>query len=135
MTFDVLTHSLGGKYSPRNVGAIWIESSSGSFVKTLAVWAATRQRYLTKYSAETASNKVDAVTSATLGSHVTHHVTWNMTDSSRNPVPDGAYKVIVEVADQDSTGQFATAPFNKGSPATIAVPDTQYFTAMKITLQ
>ncbi|HEX7477768.1 MAG TPA: hypothetical protein VF331_08175, partial [Polyangiales bacterium] len=28
MTFSVLTHSQGGNYSPRNVGAIWVENSS-----------------------------------------------------------------------------------------------------------
>jgi len=49
LSFDVVTVNQGGWFAPRNVGAIWIEDSSGKFVKTLKVWAAIRSRYLTKF--------------------------------------------------------------------------------------
>jgi hypothetical protein len=137
MTFSVLTHSQGGNYSPRNVGAIWIENSSGAFVKTLAAWAGQRLNHLTKFAAEAADNRVDAVTSATIGSHVTHTVTWNLKDANGNPAPDGDYKVVVECTDRNSpAGAFNVASFTKGAmPQTITVPDATYFTGMKITLQ
>jgi hypothetical protein len=39
LTFDVTTKAPGGRYQPRNVGAIWVEDSSGKLVKSLEVWA------------------------------------------------------------------------------------------------
>ena len=33
------TVAYNGHYSPRNIGAIWIEDGDGNFVKTLRVWA------------------------------------------------------------------------------------------------
>jgi hypothetical protein len=135
MKFSVLTHSQGGWYAPRNIGAIWIEDSSGKFVKTLAVWAATRARYLTKFTKEAGSSRVDAVTSATLNSHKTHDVTWNLKDVSGNPAPQGAYKVVFELTDADVTGKFGSVDFTyDGTPMTLTPPDQQYFTAMQLTL-
>ncbi|HEX7479488.1 MAG TPA: DUF2271 domain-containing protein [Polyangiales bacterium] len=133
MTFDVLTHPVGGQYAPRNVGAIWIETSSGQFVKTLEAWAFIRAFYLTKFNAETAGNKVDAVTSATLNSHTTHHATWNLKDANGNVAPDGAYKIIVEVTDGDMTGQNTSVPFMLAAGAApVMAPDTQFFTGMQL---
>jgi hypothetical protein len=131
MMFSVLTHPVGGRFQPRNIGAIWIEDSGGKFVKTLAVWAATRARYLTKFNAEAGANRVDAVTSATLFNHTTHNVTWNLKDVNGTAVPNGAYKVLVEVTDQDATGQFTEVDF--AVPVQPVMPaDTPYFTAMKV---
>lgn len=136
MTFSVLTHPVGGNYAPANVGAIWVETSSGQFVKTLAYWAFIRGFYLSKYNAETSGNKVDAVTAATLYSHQTHTVMWNLKDASGNPAPDGAYKVIVEVTDADRTGQFTSVDFMKAAgTAPLSPPDTQFFTGMSISFQ
>jgi hypothetical protein len=136
LTFSVLTHSQGGRYAPRNVGAIWIEDGTGTFVKTLAVWAATRARYLTKFTAEAKANRVDAVTSATLGNHSMHNVTWNMTTASGGSAPLGAYKVIVEVTDYDGTGKWTSVDFMlTGMPSTAMPPDQQYFTNMQLTVQ
>lgn len=135
-TFAVLTHSQGGRFAPRNVGAIWIEDGNGKFVKTLAVWAATRARYLTKFNAEASGNRVDAVTSATLQGHNTHSVTWNLTTASGGTAPDGAYKVLVELTDYDGTGQWTSVDFMlNGMPMTLMPPDQQYYTNMQLTVQ
>ncbi len=140
LTFNVLTHTQNGQFAPRNVGAIWIENSSGGFVKTLAIWARQRLNHLNKFNAEAGANNVDAVTSATLPDHVTHMVTWNLKDLNGSVVPDGDYKVVVECTDRNSpAGAFDTISFTKGPtrpmPQTIAVPDATYFTGMSITLQ
>lgn len=135
MKFSVLTHSQGGWYSPRNIGAIWIEDSAGKFIKTLAVWAASRARYLTKFTSEAGSSRVDAVTSATLNSHTTHSVTWNLKDVSGNAAPQGAYKLLIEVTDYDGTGKWASVDFMyTGMPMMLTPPDQQYFTGMQLTL-
>ncbi len=42
LSVSVTTGSAGGNYAPRNVLAIWIEDSSGKFVKPLLAYAANR---------------------------------------------------------------------------------------------
>jgi hypothetical protein len=136
LSFDVVTQNQGGRYAPRNVGAIWIENSAGKFVKTLKVWAGTRGRYLTKFSVEAGANRVDAVTSATISNYGMQHATWNLKDASGNLAPDGSYKVIIEVTDHDGSGQSTQVDFMKTPmPMTVTPPNAQYFTAMRVTLQ
>src|SRR5579859_1492292 len=79
LSVTVTTVTDNGSYSPRNIGAIWIATGSAAFVKTLAVWAATRISHLTLWGSMTATaglsrNTVDAITSATLSMHETHNV-------------------------------------------------------------
>ncbi|HTU62324.1 MAG TPA: hypothetical protein VMF89_27885, partial [Polyangiales bacterium] len=88
-TFRLTTRAQGGRYAPKNVGAIWIEREDGTWVKTLKVWAGVRLRYLTTYlEANTTRDTTDALTSATLRQHTTHEVKWSPDD-----VPDGDYRM------------------------------------------
>lgn len=136
LTFSVLTTSQGGKYSPRNVGAIWITDGSGAFVKTLEVWAEKRMQYLTTFDAETGRNVVDAVTSATKSSHGMHTVSWDMKDLSGQVVPDGAYKVVLEATEKNGFGETTTVSFTKGAQAiATAPPDAGHFTEMALRLE
>src|SRR5690349_11862818 len=136
LAFDVLTHSQGGKYSPKNIGAIWIETSGGDFVKTLEVWAQRRAGHLTRWKNETGSNRVDAVSSATLRSHVVHNVTWDLSDVSGNAVEPGDYKLVIEATDRDSTGASQEIPFTLGTePQVITPPDASAFSSMSLTLE
>lgn len=130
--FRVTTLSLGGRYTPKNIGAIWIERADGTWVKTLQIWAGVRLRYLTNYRrANPAGNKLDAVTSATVAMFGSHVVGWNLKDAQGNEVPDGQYAVKVEVTDRDATGQTFALPFTKTSPPFNAtLPDTQYFSSV-----
>ena len=115
-TFDVTTLSQGGRYAPKNIGAIWIARADGSWVKTLELWASVRLRYLEAYrAANTTGNKVDAVTSPTLRMPKTHSVTWNLKDAQGKDVPDGDYQVQVEVTDDDKRGKMLSLPFKKTS--------------------
>jgi hypothetical protein len=136
LTFDVLTKSLGGIYAPRNIGAIWIESSSGTWIKTLALWAATRERYLSVFNAASGGNKVDAVTSATLWFHQNHEVTWDLADSSHNPVPDGEYRVMIETTDSDGPGDSTFVGFTKGpTPLHLTPPDQDHYVQMSLSYE
>jgi hypothetical protein len=135
LAFDVITVNQGGRYAPRNVGAIWIEDSAGKFVKTLKVWAGSRGRYLTKFNTEASGNRTDAVTSATIGQFGAQHATWNLSTSTGTPAANGAYKVLIEVTDHDGNGQSASADFMlTGMSGTVMAPDAQFFTSMKVTL-
>ncbi len=117
VTFD--TTSATGNYYPRNIVAVWIQSSSGSYVKTLARWAQTRRRYLLDWNSASGGDTVDAVTGATFYSHGTRTATWNLTDRSGSVVPDGTYTIRLELADadvfSDSQNNEGTFTFQKGS--------------------
>ena len=73
----VTTASPGGKYSPRNIGAIWISDGSDRFIKTLNVWADRRAKYLKRWNAATsaagASETGRGTAIASPGHTVGHH--------------------------------------------------------------
>ena len=118
----VRTTAVGGRYAPKNIGAIWIETAAGQYVKTVKRWANRRLRYLTRYNAAAGGDVTDAITGATLTSHTTHDVTWNLTDRARCEVPAGTYQVVMELTDRDSTGVSAVFPFTKGSAGGVTMP-------------
>ena len=133
LTVSITSEAVGGIYAPRNVGAIWIETGSGEFVKTIERWAAIRAGDLRNwrsasggwgfefFGSSSSPDAVDVVTGATLLGAQEHSPSWAMKDVSGMVVPDGAYKVVLEVAD----GSNATAEvmFQKGPmPQTVDAP-------------
>ena len=136
LTFSVLTKPIGGNYAPKNIGAIWVTNESGVFVKTLKQWASQRLQYLTTFKAQTDRNKVDAVTTATLSSHVVHTVTWNLKKLSGQIVPDGKYNIVIETTDRNTFGDSIAVPFVIGpSPGQSKPADTTHYVNMSITLK
>lgn len=128
VSFKIRTTSPGGNFSPRNIGAIWVEDASGNFVKTLQVWADRRIQYLYAWNNKSNSNKVDALTSATLSSHQTHNVTWNVKNHLGNDVPDGQYVLKVEMTDQHAQGPLASFNFPIGEASNTSLfPDETYY--------
>ncbi|MEI2747932.1 MAG: DUF2271 domain-containing protein [Ferruginibacter sp.] len=124
----VRTTPYGGRYQPKNIGAIWIETAAGQYVKTVKRWANRRLQYLTRYRTASGGDVTDAITGATLTSHITHDVTWNLTDRNRCEVPAGQYRVVMELTDQDAAGAYATFLFTKGTtPATTNPTATAQF--------
>ena len=133
LSVTVTTVTANGNYSPRNVGAIWIARDNGAFVKTLAVWARQRISRLTMWNSTTSQaglsgNTVDAITGATLSNHQTHKVSWNCTDTSKQAVDDGAYRVYFEMTDRNGAGPNTFVSFTKGPmPFDLAPPDQNNF--------
>lgn len=139
VTFNVTTSSYGGRYGPRNVGAIWVETKSGKFVKTLTEWGFLRYGNLVKWRADTNFNKVDAITSATAFSATSHTGKWDYTDVSGKGVPDGQYQFIVEFTEDDSArsfipdGPWTSVPVTKApQQKDFNPPDKQYFHNMSV---
>jgi hypothetical protein len=138
LSVTVTTVTANGNYSPRNVGAIWIAKDSGTFIKTLALWARSRVSRLTLWNSTTAAagldaNTVDAVTSATLSSHQTHKVSWNCADTKEMPVPDGPYRVYFEMTDRNGSGPTTFVSFAKGPmPLNLSPPDQPNFKGMSL---
>ena len=134
VTFTVTTLPSGGEYSPKNVFAIWIKNSSGTFIRSMKVMAANRIQYLYQWKQSSQLNKVDAITGATLNSHQTHSVTWNCKDLNGNTVPDGDYEFWVEFTEKDGQGPYTHYTFTKGfSPVTQNYTDQTGFQNVSLT--
>lgn len=139
LSVEVTTSSTGGEYAPRNVLAIWVEDSSGNFVKTLLAYANARRTHLNTWEAATttagsAFNVTDAVSGATQSSHGTRTAQWNGTDYSGSPVPDGEYRLRMELTDKNETGNTASFDFTKGTAVQELTPDdVPSFSSISIT--
>lgn len=125
LAVKMTTSSAGGNFAPRNIVAVWIETDAGVFVKSLTVYANIRIDYLTHWNTASNGNKTDAVTGSTRSSHGTITSYWNGKDKNGTLMPDGNYKVCMELTDKDFTGNFATFPFTKGTTAISLTPANQ----------
>jgi hypothetical protein len=134
LIFQVTTVTFNGSYSPRNVGAIWVSDANGRFVKSLTVWAQKRIRHLVTWEDASMGNTVDAVTSATAGSHGTRTGKWNCTGVDHQPVPDGAYRINAEITERNSLGRVMTPlPFIKGrDPVNLMPADQANFKSIRL---
>ena len=137
----VTTAASGGRYAPRNIGAIWISEENGRFVKTLSVWAEKRAKYLTQWNAATAAalqpgSRADAISGATQSAHGQRKASWNCRDSTGQARADGAYKVCFELTDRDGSGPFSCVSVSKGKVAwSMSPPDVASFTAQLLEFQ
>lgn len=138
LSVSVTTSSTGGNFAPKNIIAIWIEDDAGNFVKTLLAYASARKTHLNTWQAITTAagseyNTVDAITGATKTSHGTRNCTWNGTDINGTLVADGTYTVWMELTDKNSTGNYSSFSFTKGSSSeTISPSDEPSFSALEI---
>ena len=136
LAFEVTTSPAGLRYQPKNIGAIWIQDSSGAVVKSLKVWARVRARWLTKYNAARAGAAVDVTASATLTNHQTHKVTWDLKDRSGATVAPGKYTLFAELTDGDATGKATSIEFDtSGAPKATTPANAPCFNDMKLELQ
>lgn len=148
MSFSVTTKTYNGNYKPKHVLACWISSStnlttSASFVRTINFQSnngdgATAR--LVNWVKNSASNKTDAITGATLGSHnqaTTGGIsripfTWNFKNKNGVVVADGTYYINIEFTESNAAGQIIQYPVIKGTASyTIAptpVAANAYFT-------
>lgn len=134
LTVTATTSAANGGYQPSNIVAIWVQNSSGTFVKTLMAYAATRVNELTSWVSNSAKNKVDAITGATLNSHGIRIATWNGTNASKVAVADGTYTIKMELADGGSS-KVATYTIVKGTSTTNATPVTTSSCFSNVTIQ
>jgi hypothetical protein len=138
LSVKVTTASAGGRYSPRNIGAIWVADQSGNFIRSLEVWAQRRINYLTLWNSATSKagtpgNRVDIVSQATLTTHKAHTATWACQDFNDMPVPDGTYRVYFEMTDNSGTGPNRFEQFTKGpAPVTVTPADNNNFKAIEL---
>ncbi len=116
--------------------AIWVEDTAGRYVRTLAVWG-DKWKYLEELTDwwRFARNDRALNTTATRATRPAgeYRVAWNGLDDTGNPMPQGSYKINVEVSREHGTyarksGTIACA----AAPATITLPETAEFAPIVI---
>ena len=119
----------------KNVMAVWIESSTGTFVKTrarnagggtsdhLPVWA-VKSGGSAGNCLTTSCNTVGAITGATLNNFSARNFSWDGTDISGNIVADGTYKITVESTWNHGSAATTTRSFTfvKGTASDVQTP-------------
>ena len=154
LTLEFTTKAYGGKWGPVNVGAVWIADASGKWVHTLEMWCGWQNtRHLMPYNSAGGPDystglfpgtytlgtapPADVIASATLQRHKTHKgASWNFEDGRGTEVPDGMYKLMFEVTEQEDAGKTYEVPFTKGDPpGPIMAPGTAVFTDLNVALQ
>ncbi len=132
LNFD--TKAVGGRYAPDNLVAVWVTDSQGAFVRTLLCRGKRYTRSLRAWMESSHGDTTDAVTGATLHTFKKHQVVWDCKNSKGEIVPDGVYRLHIELLD----GKTAITPdahleITKGpNPAQVRPPDVASF--RKITL-
>jgi hypothetical protein len=146
------TKTYGGKYAPVNLGAVWIEDSAGKWVYTLEMWCGWQNtKSLMPYNAaggvdysvglfpgsNTTMPPSDVITAATQRQHKQHSgASWSFKDKDGKEVPDGMYKLKLEITEQEDAGKIVEVPIMKGAPAGLVMAtDGPGFTNLKIELQ
>lgn len=104
----------GAKYSPKHVFAVWVKNQGGTFQNTLIVYAERRKSSLKNWMANTGGYRTDAISGATLNSHRSHSVTWNLKNFAGQPLPAGTYKLCMEIASRDGGGPYREIEFTIG---------------------
>lgn len=132
-TFTPVSHT--GYSGTKNVLAIWIQSSTGTFVKTKLRRAGSgTSDHLPTFAVNAggtagnclsaATNTVSATTGATLTTFTAKSITWDGTNVSGVQVPDGSYRVAVEECWNHGTTAKTVRYFNftKGPNSDIQTP-------------
>lgn len=99
-----------GQFAPQNCVAVWVEDGAGAFVKTIGRWsgaggpAGDRTIHLVAWKTLAGANDVDAVTGATRLDHaMALTVLWDMKNRAGAIVPDGTYKIRMEMTEDNAT--------------------------------
>jgi hypothetical protein len=107
---EVTTSTYRGEFAPENVGAIWITTSTGLFVRSLDVWGSKRLKHAVAWLAASLGNDVDAVTGATRQAAGAHLVTWDCRSAEGTRVAPGTYVVHVEFTEENSATESPPGP-------------------------
>lgn len=137
LTFTINPVSHTGSYGAKHVVAVWIESASGTFIKTKLKYSSSKNYdHLGTWTSKSSQNTVDATSGATLTSYNPLSFSWDGTNVSNTNVADGEYKIWIELAWDKSltTGKTVTSyTFTKGTTVSHLTPaNTSLFTDVTI---
>ncbi len=125
----------------RNLGAAWIETSTGTFVKTKLKFCGGNCDHVSSSPWQTASagntTGADVASGATKSSFAATTFTWNGTNTAGAIVADGNYNIkIYSVWNHGSTSNqlyTSTVAFTKGTtPSTVTPAATNWLTGVTV---
>ncbi len=127
LSIEFQTQTKMGRYAPKNSSAVWLETSDGAYVTTLKLTAGLRRPGLVYWQDHACTEKLgpDAIASATLREHTkVQTALWTGRDFEGKPVPDGLYKLFIEVTESDKEpGELEMFDVMKGpAPFTLEPP-------------
>ena len=122
----------------KNVLAAWIQTSTGTFVKTklrrvgggtsdhLPAWAGNAGCSSSSNATSSSCSTVSATTGSTLSSFGTYTITWDGTNAAGTLVADGAYRVAIQETWNHGGSSTVTTYYNftKGTAADHQTPAT-----------
>lgn len=123
LTFSFTQTAHTSYQATKNVMAVWIQSSTGAFVKTrarnagpstcdhLPTWS-TNSGGVANNCMGTGCNVSGATSGATLTNFSTRNFTWDGTDANGNLVADGVYKITIQSTWNHGTGSSVTTSYN-----------------------
>ena len=121
LTCSFTTTFTGGGYGTKYLLCAWIETNSGTFVKTkLKYVSSSNLDHVQTWATASGENVVDATVGATRSAPGALSFTWNGTNVAGTVVTDGIYKVWIEMAWASSltTGKSVQSfTFTKGATA------------------
>jgi len=133
LTVSVVTRTPEGFYSANNVIAIWIEDNSGTFIKTLTVYSDGYKKDLSVWEDASKGNLKDAIIGTCRTNYGRIHGFWNGTDVNGDQVPDGDYKVCMELNNKKEFNRYTSFDFTKGPDVEILTPENETgFTSISI---
>lgn len=142
LTITASTATYSGEYAPDNCVVIYITDANDQFVRTVGLWSEVYMEYLTGWAAAAGyhwswaldPHGIDGWTAASRVSHsdeLTVH--WDMTDTSGTAVPDGTYKVWIEITEDNASGHSTSAAVViDAAPKTVAIPPTTGITNAEV---
>jgi hypothetical protein len=129
LTIAYTTQTVDAFFAPKNCSAVWIETMTGAYVATIEVRCALRRPGLVYWQERGCTDPdglgPDVTTSATLKTHeTTHEIEWTGLDFEGKGVPDGMYKLHIEITETDKEpGELNVVDIVKGpSPYTEPLP-------------
>lgn len=136
-TFTCPKHTSGNYESDgRYALAVWIETSTGTFVKTKIInWGGMNSNTgnhlgtATGWMTKSGMNVVDATSGATSTNFTARTVTWNGTNAAAAVVTDGAYRVAIqETWGHQTNTVIRYINFTKGTATDAQIPaaDTNF---------
>lgn len=148
LVLDFTTVTQHGQFAPVNGGVAWVADAQTKWVHTFDIWISAYRSAIEFYLAAggplySRSNQLfgvqpppDVITTATLPMHGPHAgETWDLKDVNGNEVPDGDYKIVIEIAEQRPE-QVYELPFTKGgAPALWTLADGGGLADVKIRLE
>lgn len=134
LTYDFTTKKLSGyEYAPSHVFAVWIETSTGSFVNTVAQFGFIRSSELFTWGNKSGGLNDDAVTGATLHVNTAHSYSWNMKNYRGQTLTTGDYKLCFEMTSGNRQGPVLRTPFTlNGTDFTLSPADQTYLVSQSV---